>query len=363
VKEFRGIALHLLFWTVYFGVNLFNELYLSSSFTAHPSTELLLDSILAQLLVLAIKVPAVYYVLYSLIPRWSRAPSRLWLATEFLLVFFLLLLCYRGLVQLIIWPYIVRETPPPLSALQYTARFFYSLLDILQVTGIAAAIRLFRLRIAAVTKEKVLIKEKLQSEMQHLRAQINPHFLFNSLNSIYALTRSQSMAASDATMRLSNILRYTLYATEKKLVSLEEEIKTTLDYVELQQIRFADKVRFSLTRDIDDVGACITPQIILPLVENAFKHGTSGIVGPVEITLRIALKDDQLFIELHNPLGSVPLSTDSGAGIGLANMQRRLELLYHDYQFSHGQRENSFVVELHINLKSYADIELPDRRR
>ena len=363
MKNTRGIGLHLLFWTVYFGVNLFNELYLSSSFTAHPSSELLFDSIKAQLLVLAIKVPAVYYVLYLLVPRWANSPSRLRLAAEFILVFFFLLLCYRGLVQFVIWPFIVKETPPPLSALQYTARFFYSLLDILQVTGIAAAIKLFRLRISAMTNEKVLMKEKLQSEMQHLRAQINPHFLFNTLNSIYALSRSQSAAAPDAIMRLSKILRYMLYAAEKKTVTIEEELKITLDYIELQQIRFGDKVRIHINKNIDNAAACITPQVLLPLVENAFKHGTSGVTGPVEIVLHIELVRDQLNISLLNSLGAMPVDPTEGAGIGLINMQRRLQLLYHDYGFLYEQRDDKFVVELNINLKSYADFELPDSGR
>lgn len=361
MKNQRRIALHALFWIVYFAVNLFNELYLSSSFTAHPSSELLFDSIKAQLLVLTIKIPAVYYVLYSLIPRWSRSPSRIRLVLEFSIAFLLLVLCYRALVQFIIWPYIVRETPPPLSSLQYLARFFYSLLDLLQVTGIAAAIKLFRLRIAAANREKKLMQEKLQSEMQHLRAQINPHFLFNTLNSIFALSRQQSTETPDAVMRLSRILRFMLYASEQKTITVDEELKITMDYIGLQEIRFGSRVQLCIEKNIDDYSAQLMPQILLPLVENSFKHGTSDVTGAVKIRIDITLRHQQLKIEVANPLGTSSVTSESNEGIGLQNIQRRLELLYHDYSFHYGRKENNFVVELNVNLNSYANLELPDR--
>ncbi len=363
MKNTRQPGLHILFWIVYFGVNLFNELYLSRSFTDHPSYELFYNSVLSQLLSLClIKIPTVYYVLYLLIPRWLRSPSRAKLALELVFVLFLMVLCYRGLIQYIIWPFIAKESPPHLTGLQYTARFFYSLLDLLQVTGIAAAIKLFRLRIAAMKNEKVLIQEKLRSEMQHLRAQINPHFLFNTLNSIYALSRAQSSATPQAVMQLSKILRYMLYETEKKTITIEEELKITLDYIELQQVRFGNKVQVNIEKNIDNTATAITPQILLPLVENAFKHGTSEVIGLSKIKLGIELIQHQLKIEVHNSLGTAK-ANPSEEGIGLANMRRRLELLYRDYSLVYGEKGNNFVVELNINLNSYADIELLDSGR
>lgn len=361
VKFRSGLWLHAAFWIVYFSVNLFNELYLSSSFTAHPSSELLFDSVKAQLLLLAIKFPAVYYVLYSLIPRWAGARSRFLLLMEFATVFIVLLFCYRGLVQFVIWPYIVKETAPQLTTLQYIARFFYSLMDLLQVTGIAAAIRLFRLRIAAVRHEKLLMKEKLQSEMQHLRAQINPHFLFNTLNSVYALSRSKSDATPDVVMRLSTILRYMLYATEKKLVPIEDELAIAADYISLQQTRFGKKVQVRIEEKVDQPSTTVPPQVLLPLVENAFKHGTTDVSGATEIFIRIHLEKDRLFIETRNAKGSSS-ATNAGTyeGIGLQNLRRRLQMSYRDFQFGYGNQGDIFVVELSVNLSSYADFELSD---
>ncbi len=362
MKQFRGAGLHVIFWSVYFGIHLFNDLYLSPSFTAHPTRELFFGSVAAQLLILGIKMPAVYYVLYSLLPRWTRAGSRFWLALEFLAVFFVILLAYRGMVQYVIRPFIFEEPLPRLTNLQTIARYFYSLLDLLQVTGIAAAIKLFRLRIAAVTMEKRLIREKLQSEMQHLRAQINPHFLFNTLNSIYALARDRSGTTPDAVMRLSRILRYMLYATEQRTVTIEEELKITGDYMELQQIRFGDKVRVTIDQQIDDHAARVTPQVLLPLVENAFKHGRSATGTAVDIVIRVELTGQELRIMVQNPAGTAPSGPAKNEGIGLANMRRRLQLLYREHSFEYARRDDTFVVELYINLDSYADLELPDRR-
>lgn len=359
----RGAGLHFLFWIVYFGVNLFNDLFLSPSFTAHPSAALFFNSVKAQLLVLAIKVPAVYYVLYALIPRWTASRSRLRLTGEAVAVFIVLLLCYRGMVQFIIRPFIYGEPYPPMTLLQHTARFFNSLLDLLQATGIAAAIKLFGMRISAVRREQAMMKEKLQSEMHYLRAQINPHFLFNTLNSIYALSRNMSAATPDAVMRLSKILRYMLYATEQKTVPIGEELRITMDYIELQQIRYGTRVRLQLEQHIDEPSAPITPQVLLPLIENAFKHGTSEVRGTAEIGLRIMLNARRLHVVIRNSVGEAAAQPAARKeGIGLANMRRRLELLYRDHRFEYDRREDNFVVDLYINLDSYADLELSDHR-
>jgi two-component system LytT family sensor kinase len=363
MKINRRVGLHLLFWIVYFAVNLFNELYLSPSFTLHPSFQLLSESVQSQLLTLSIKIPATYYVLYSLIPRWLRSSNRLKLALEFAFMFIFLLFCYRGVMHYIIRPFIYKEPAIPLTALQHTARFFYSLLDLLEITAIAAAIKLFGLRLAAMKNEKLLVQEKLQSEMQLLRSQINPHFLFNTLNSIYALSRSRSPDTPDVVMRLSKILRYVLYETKNRLISIEEELRIATDYIELQQIRFGGKVEVVVEKNIDNAAVSVTPLILLPLIENAFKHGVSGISGVARIYLRITLSQDRLTIIVRNPVGTLSLTTSEEEGIGLSNIRRRMELLYNDYRLEYGEKENNFTVELYINLNSYAGFELFDRRR
>jgi two-component system, LytTR family, sensor kinase len=359
----RRILLHLLFWVLYFSVNLFNEIFLSSSFSTHLSTESLLLSIQAQLLILSVKIPAVYYTLYSLIPRWLRAQKKIKLFAEALIVLFLFLLLYRAIVQLVIWSLVYKEDPGVLTGLELAARFLYSLLDLLQVIGIAAAIKLFLLRMNAIKNEKMLMQEKLQSEMLHLKSQINPHFLFNTLNSIYALARSNSNSTPDAVMRLSKILRYMLYETGKSNTTIEDELKIIDDYVQLQQLRFSKRISVRIEKDIDDAHTTVATLLILPLIENAFKHGANNTTENAEIFLKIKLMQGQLHICVINPIAEPSVREIETEGIGLANISRQLQLLYGKYTFSYKESGNNFIVDLQIDLKSYAGNELFDNRR
>jgi two-component system LytT family sensor kinase len=362
MKKRKWLLRHGLFWFIYFAVNLFNELYLSASFTAHPSSELFFDSIQSQLLVLLIKIPAVYYILYSFIPRWLKTSFKPGLLLECAAVLTGFLMAYRIMIQWIVWPYIYHEQQT-LAVLQLTARFFYSLLDLLQVIGIAATIKLFRLRMSAIKNENALVQEKLQSEILHLKSQINPHFLFNTLNSIYSLTRVQSPDAPDAVMRLSKILRYMLYETKKKTIAIEDEMKMIRDYISLQQLRFGRKAEVNITTDIDDHAGQITPLLMLPLVENAFKHGMGSTAAISPIDVRISLKHMQLQVIIRNQFTVSSIKQEEGEGIGLSNIQRQLQLLYREYNFTFGKEEQDFVVKLEINLTSYAGFELFDSRR
>jgi LytS/YehU family sensor histidine kinase len=264
------------------------------------------------------------------------------------------------MIQQVIWKHVYHETQqvPPV---QIIARFFYSLLDLLQVVAIAAAIKLFRLRIDALKNEKILVQEKLQSEMLHLKSQINPHFLFNSLNSIYSLTRSRSDVAPETVMRLSKILRYMLYETASKTASIEDELKIIDDYIELQKLRFSSTIIVKSTKSIDSNSSQIAPLLLLPLIENAFKHSSSN--GVSQIDFKIELVKNQLSVRIKNPVGAPSVKLNGEEGIGLQNIQRQLELLYRDYSFHHSIEENIFVADLQINLSSYAGYELFDSRR
>jgi two-component system LytT family sensor kinase len=362
MKKRKWLLRHGLFWFIYFSVNLFNELYLSVSFTAHPSSELFFDSIKSQLLVLLIKLPAVYYILYSFIPRWLKTSSKPGLLLECAMILLGFLIAYRLMIQWIVWPYIYHEQQT-LTVLQLTARFFYSFLDLLQVIGIAATIKLFRLRMSAMKNENALVQEKFQSEILHLKSQINPHFLFNTLNSIYSLARVQSPDAPDAVMRLSKILRYMLYETKKKTIAIEDELKMIRDYISLQQLRFGKKAAVDMITDIDDHTGQITPLLMLPLVENAFKHGMGSSAETSSIDINIRLKNKQLKVVIRNPSISPSIKQEQGEGIGLSNIQRQLQLLYREYNFNFGKEGKDFVVTLEINLTSYAGFELFDSRR
>jgi two-component system, LytTR family, sensor kinase len=356
MKRYRQV-LHIAFWSVYFLINLFNELYLSVSFTSHPDMSLFRQAFMVQFLVLLIKIPAVYYVLYSLIPRWLNAKSKGKLFFEGFVSILFFAFAYRLIMQLIIWPYITFNNPGHLTLFQLTARYFYSVLDLLQIIGIAAAIKLFRLKLEALKKEKSLIREKLQSEMLHLKAQMNPHFLFNTLNSIYALARIQSAQTPEIVMKLSNILRYMLYETSRKTTPIESEITIIEDYIDLQRLRFGNKLKVEYNKSIEDVSAHVVPLLVLPLVENAFKHGNNGNGSHVKLDMTI--RKNHLEVSVVNPVAS-GVHINHADGIGLSNLKRQLELTYKTHLLEYGKEENNFKVNLHIDLNTYSGNELSD---
>jgi two-component system LytT family sensor kinase len=277
---------------------------------------------------------------------------------ELIVILVIALIFYRLTVHLIIWKYIWMQFPPPQTVLQYTARIIYSLLDILQVVTIAAAIRLLRLRLEAIKKEKHLQREKMHAELMQLKAQVNPHFLFNSLNSIYSLARNRSELTAGVVMKLSGILRYMLYRNNDALSPIADEFRLIDDYLELQHIRFGEKRKVILKKETDADEILIPPLLLLPLLENIYKHGATD-AGPAYCS--IIIRNSIMKVTTINPYrNSVP--AEAGSGIGLNNIRRQLELMYTDFHLHSGLVNDEFKVELTINLNSYAGDELFDSR-
>jgi len=347
----------------FYCIGVYNELFLSASFLSDPSPGLALRGFIAQLCLLAVKVPAVYYVLLRFIPLWVKPSSNKSMYIEGGLVVLLLLAMYRLIIHFVIWPYVYESSPDHIPVFSFVARLFYSLLDIFQIVGIAAAIKLFKLRLSAVAKEKKLIKQKLESEMNQLKAQLNPHFLFNTLNSIYVLARNKSDLAPESVMRLSKLLRYMVYESNKQLTGIEEELKIIKDYMELQQLRFANGINLKYKEEIDNKSEQIPPLMLLPLIENAYKFGTGLSTEPGNIVISIVVLKGHFHLRAINTIVAEPMNQKTQKGIGLRNLQRQLELTYSDFKLEYGIKGKDFVVNLSINLSSYAGFELFDSRR
>ncbi|EOR95631.1 putative two-component system sensor protein [Arcticibacter svalbardensis MN12-7] len=196
-------------------------------------------------------------------------------------------------------------------------------------------------------------KERVSSELSFLKAQINPHFFFNTLNNIYALTHIDIDASRKALLKLSRMMRYVLYDTSQNMTSLTKEISFIQDYIELMRLRFTDKVTLHIDIPVPAKDMPIAPMLFLPFIENAFKHGVS-VTQPAEIS--ISLKEDNgtivmktsnlIFIDQAKVL-------DENSGIGLANTERRLKLVYpgkHKITINNAVNSNKFEVELILNL-------------
>jgi sensor histidine kinase YesM len=166
-----------------------------------------------------------------------------------------------------------------------------------------------------------------EAELVNLRGQMNPHFLFNAMNSIHALTLTNNEAAGEAVLKLSDLLRYSLNYGQKNLVPLHEELEMVEKYLSLEKIRFGKRLRFNLTIDNDLLREKVPPILFQTLVENAVKHGISQHTGGGDIEIWIRREQDFLCLEIQNT-GQIADELQANSGIGIANTRQRLEMIY-----------------------------------
>jgi two-component system LytT family sensor kinase len=201
-------------------------------------------------------------------------------------------------------------------------------------------------------RNKEIENEKLTTELFFLKSQINPHFLFNTLNNIYSLAAVQSEKTAEAVMKLSSIMRYVLTEVKNDCVPLEKEILFITHYIELQKLRLTDKTKVDFTVTGETFGKQISPLLFLPFVENAFKYGISTReLSPVIILLEIK-NTDLYFTVKNNKHTSTLIKPANNTGIGIENARRRLELLYKNrYQLDITEDLTTFTVNLNINMQ------------
>src|SRR4029079_11509690 len=182
--------------------------------------------------------------------------------------------------------------------------------------------------------------EKQEAELNYLRSQTNPHFLFNTLNNIYSLSRDKSDLAPESILRLSKILRFMLYETGGTFIAIEQELKIISDYIALEELRYDTSLRINFNHNIEDMKQALPPLLLIPLVENAFKHGVSETRNHPFVDIHLSVNKRQLTFVVRN---STEASTEEQAvkeNIGLANLRRQLNLLYADHGLSVQQHES-----------------------
>jgi LytS/YehU family sensor histidine kinase len=194
--------------------------------------------------------------------------------------------------------------------------------------------------------------EKQEAELNYLRSQTNPHFLFNTLNNIFSLARDKSDLAPESILRLSKILRFMLYETGGKYIAIEQELKIIDDYIALEKLRYDESLQVNFNYDIEDMKQAIPPLLLIPLVENAFKHGVSETRGRPFVDIHLSVKQRQLNFIIKNSSETL-VNADIKENIGLSNLRRQLELLYKDYELSTQQNDSVFTASLRINLASH----------
>ena len=319
------------------------------------------------------KMGATYATLYLLLPRFFMRRRfvrfAVWVTSAVLAA---------ALFQRLFELAAVREFSNPYEradVLLHPIKVFRAALGIYPVVALAAFIKLAKVWLRRERQSETLEREKLQAELNYLKAQIRPHFLLNTLNNLYALTLRKSDRAQDVILKLSDMLGYLLYEGSAAEVPLENEIAAIQTYLELEKLRCGERLDATLEVEGDTGGRQIPPMLLLPFVENAFKHGISRLPdgGWICIKIKVCEADFRFMVQnsvenqaapdappsvLHSApssKASSPRGTtlrDGRAGIGLSNMRRRLELLYGDrYRLEITPGVSTFTVELILPLE------------
>jgi two-component system LytT family sensor kinase len=216
------------------------------------------------------------------------------------------------------------------------------------IGGLAAAIKLTKHFYQKQQQTLLLEKQNAIAELQSLKAQLHPHFLFNTINNIYSHTQEAAPVAADMLLQLSALLRYILYSCNEPLVMLGQEILMITDYLELEKTRYGNDLEISLNLPTHTAGHFVAPLLILPFVENCFKHGTSSMISHPWINIDIYLVGNVLQMKFIN--GKSAAKSIHKGGIGIENVRRRLELLYpSQHRLNIIEEEEVYIVNLEIS--------------
>jgi two-component system, LytTR family, sensor kinase len=303
--------------------------------------------------VVAILIIAVFYINYLvLVPRiLNKKGTRPYLVSVLFLA-----LTFIGIMVIVVKN--INGIPPQLSPFVFIFPFTI-------ILALSLALRLLKDRNHIEQERKERENETLKSELSFLRSQISPHFLFNIMNNVVALSRVKPEKVEPTLIQLSHLMRYMLYNSDEKKVSITKEIEYLESYIDLQKLRFGDSVNVVFNKNLENVIASdsvateggqlqqIEPMLLIPFVENAFKHGTGLIENP-KIEINLSVTDKQLIFNVLNKYDPHNIETkDKDSGIGLKNVSRRLDLLYGENQkMSINTEGGVFQVDLAISFIS-----------
>lgn len=198
-------------------------------------------------------------------------------------------------------------------------------------------------------------KEKTESQLQFLKSQLNPHFLFNNLNNLYSYAQENSPKTPEIILQLSAIMRYMLYESKENLVPLEKELKYLEDFIRLQELQMEDRGQVEYTTKGDVHLKRIAPLILIAFVENSFKHSLSSLAEDIWINVKAEVKGEELWFECANTFAQTANSSEEylSKGIGLQNVQKRLELQYPGkHQLDIRIEDNTYLVNLKLDLQT-----------
>jgi len=294
-----------------------------------------------------------YYALDIFAKKPFKKPNNLWLTFLRLSVGLMVaIILYRVALGYYIVPHQYPGNPPyTLQQLFNPQWMFASLLDIGYVGGIAVALKLYRMQTVSLKNEKKLTTDKLETELKFLKNQVNPHFLFSVMNDIHAMALEKADETPQVVVELASMLRYMLYKSVNGTVPVAEEIKILENYIQLEKIRHNEQIDVFFKKEIDDYEQMISPLILLPFLENAFKHGVDNAKDSAVISMDATLNKGQLVFMVKNSHKNQS-DGEIKENMGLKNIRRQLELTYADFSLNLTDLKQTFLVNLQINLNS-----------
>lgn len=339
-----GSLIHIVAWGILIGLPFF--------FTGRETQEVTVESYVRSIIV-PISFMIVFYVNYFFLVKYFLYTKHGW---KFFLSNVILIATSMILVHLLmhLLPPPEFHRPRPAKELQEVIGFFIvnAMLYAL-VAGLSVAIKMTSGWYQVESARRELEKSRAEAELQNLKSQLNPHFLFNTLNNIYSLISFSPERAQEAVHDLSRLLRYVLYESSQQLVLLEKELDFIRNYVELMRIRLPENVELKTEISAVSPDAEIAPLLFISLIENAFKHGVSNNKSSY-IHLDIHQTGDLVVCYLRNSYFPKDAEQDkSGSGIGISNLRKRLALLYPNrHIFSSGIEGDSYYSMLELQLGS-----------
>ncbi len=348
-----GYIIHIAAWGILFGLPFF--------FTGRGSQEITVVNYLRSVIV-PISFMGVFYVNYILLVKqylFSHHEWKFFFSNVVLIVVSMLVV--HLLMQLLPPPEMHHPAPPERQLQEIIGFFLVNAALYALVAGLSVAIKMTSSWYQVESERRELEKSRAEAELQNLKSQLNPHFLFNTLNNIYSLIAFSPERAQEAVHDLSRLLRYVLYDSSQPQVLLGSELDFIRNYVELMRIRLPEHVVVKTEISAEKPDVMIAPLLFISLIENAFKHGVSNS-QPSFIDMEIRQKGNLVVCMIRNSYFPKDEKQDkSGSGIGIKNLRKRLELIYpNKHIFSSQVDGDNYYCMLEIQIDSHDETDLCD---
>jgi len=346
--KYSQFLLHLFFWIL---VYLFFIVFYGRSSRDYGTTIIFVS------MLLPLSIATTYFLNYFIIPRYLFTKKygkfvlfvfytfvvSIWLEMFISLVVFILITNYQA----------DQMNPSSFDGLLLMVGLYFIIIIAVVIKLVRRSFQMQK-RNTELDKHGFEMELKLkEAELKLLKAQIHPHFLFNTLNNLYGLTLEKSDEAPKLVLQLSEILDYILYRCDEKLVSLDEELANLKNYIEIEKIRYSGKLKLSTGFPEETGNLKIAPLILLPFVENAFKHGVSHFPGVAFVSIKTKIVETNLFFKIENSRNPILKKEESHSnGVGLKNVRKRLDLIYPEkHMLNIDEKEETFSVNLTLQLE------------